>query len=173
MSELIDLVNSHGVVVKSGVTRDDATDYQDTFMQIVIAVIRNAAGEFLVHKRSMAKHVNPGDIDHVCGGIHSGETPEASVAREALEEGGVRLHTLNVVRQGINQYNRYCYLVEGYTADTPDISQLDPQEVEWVAFHPYQTLMQGKASGIFTFVDGFFEDIAHVTGPAAAEQTGV
>lgn len=162
MPELVDLVDRHGNIVHIGVPRDDMAKYQDVHMPIVIAVIRNTDGHFLVHKRSLAKKVNPGDIDHVCGGIKSGETPEEAVRREAFEEGGVHLHKLQIVRQGVNQYNRYCYLIEGHTTDAPDTTAIDPNEVEWVAFHPHQKLLHGKESGEFTFVDGFFEDIDHI-----------
>ena len=38
-SEYIDLVNSHGDIVKRNVERDDAAHYDGLHMQIIIAVI--------------------------------------------------------------------------------------------------------------------------------------
>lgn len=159
MSELIDLVDPNGAIVQSSVPRDDAAEYEGLHMQIVIAVIQNKAGKFLVHKRSMQKRVNPGDIDHVCGGMYSGETPEAAVVREAREEGGVSIGNSKIIHASVNEYNRYRYLIAATSNDTPDPTFLDPAEVEWAAFYSLEELEQKRDSGEFTFVDGFFEDI--------------
>lgn len=158
-SERIDLVNSSGDIVKTDVERDDAAHYDGLYMQIIIAVIRNKKGEYLVHQRAHTKKVNPGDIDHVCGGMHAGETPEDATKREATEEGGVHIAEATVVRAGVNEYNRWRYLVTAYTDDEPDIALTDPSEVAAVGFYSYDELKAKQASGEFTFVDGFFEDI--------------
>lgn len=159
MSELIDLVDANGNTVATGISRDDSAEYEGAHMQIVIAIIRNAAGDILVHKRSMQKQVNPGDIDHVCGGIYSGETPESAVEREAREEGGVSIANAKIIQAGVNEYNRYRYLITAEANDVPDPTFLDPTEVEWAAFYSLEELEHKRDSGEFTFVDGFFEDI--------------
>jgi len=159
MSELIDLADANGAIVATGVLRDDSAEYEGAHMQIVIAVIRNKAGKILVHKRSMQKRVNPGDIDHVCGGMYSGETPESAVEREAREEGGVNIANAKIIQAGVNEYNRYRYLILAESDDEPDPTFLDPIEVEWAAFYSLEELEQKRDSGEFTFVDGFFEDI--------------
>lgn len=166
-SEYIDLVNSHGDIVKRNVERDDAAHYDGLHMQIIIAVIRNKRGEFLVHRRSLKKNVNPGDYDHVCGGMYAGETPEDTTTREALEEGGVHIAEAKVVHAGVNEYNRWRYLVTATTEDEPDITLTDPDEVAAVGFYAHDDLREKQQSGEFTFVDGFFEDIDLVI---AAEQ---
>jgi isopentenyldiphosphate isomerase len=158
-SEYIDLVDSSGAIIKQHAERNDAAQYDGLHMHIIIAVIRNAKGEFLVHQRSLKKKVNPGDIDHVCGGMYAGETPEDATAREATEEGGVQVTEARVVHAGINEYNRWRYLVAAYTDDTPDISLTDPDEVAAVGFYSYEDLRAKQQTGEFTFVDGFFEDI--------------
>ncbi len=158
-SERIDLVNSSGEIVRRDVERDDAAHYDGLHMQIIIAIIRNAKGEFLVHERAHTKKVNPGDIDHVCGGMHAGETPEEATTREALEEGGVHLSEATVIWAGINEYNRWRYLVVAFTDDSPDISLTDPSEVASAGFYSYDDLRAKQQSGQFTFVNGFFEDI--------------
>lgn len=159
MGELIDIVDKTGQIIRSGVERDDAIEYPDGHMQIIIVLIRNPQGKFLVHKRAMAKRVNPGDIDHVCGGMYSGETPEATTLREAQEEGGVTVHEIKIVHQGLNEYGRYRYLLTAETTDEPDKALLDPSEVEWAGFYSLEELKAKQDSGEFTFVDGFFEDI--------------
>ena len=158
MSELIDLVNRDGEIVRRSVERDDADDQAGLHMQIVIAVIHNSLGEILVHQRAKTKSVNGGDIDHVCGGILSGESPKDAAVREALEEVGIKPKNLELVRQGINPYGRYCFLMSGESDDLPS-TELDPLEVDWAAYIPLDVLNAKKESGELTFVNGFFDDI--------------
>jgi len=158
MSELIDLVNRDGTVVKHSVVRDDAERYDGQYMQIVIAVITNGLGQVLVHERAKTKKVNPGDIDHVCGGILSGETPEDAVIREAKEEVGVIPKSLRIIRRGVNSYGRYCYLLHG-VADELSPKELDASEVSWAGYVSVDDLRAKNDSGELTFVGGFFEDL--------------
>lgn len=160
MAELIDLVDKTGKVIKIAVTRDDLARYPDLHMQIVIVVLRRGE-DVLVHARSLKKKVNPGDIDHVCGGILSGETPADAAIREAYEETGVKPKSLRIVAQGVNEYSRYRYLLVGESEDEPSVQE--PDEVEWVGYiHPDQ-LFQKSESGELTFVDGFFDDLSLAT----------
>lgn len=160
MSELIDLVDRNGTVIQRGIVRDDANAYDGLHMQIVIVVILDSHGHTLVHQRAKTKRVNPGDIDHVCGAMLAGETPEAAAQREASEEVGVTLRNLQIVRQGVNSYGRFCYLLSAISDDMP-AGIHDPEEVEWVAYHAPEALRRGFATGKLTFVDGFFEDLEH------------
>lgn len=164
-SENIDLVDSTGKVVRTNVPRDDAAHYDGLHMQVIIVVIRNPNGEFLVHQRSLAKKVNPGDMDHVCGAMSAGETPQQAAAREALEEGGVRITNAQIIHAGVNEYGRWRYLLTADTTDIPDITKTDPAEVAHVDFYTLQDLQRRKLSGELTFVGGFFEDIALVEQP--------
>lgn len=158
MSELVDLVNSDGRVMERAVYRDDVDKYDGLYMQIVIAVIRNRLGDILVHERAGVKDVNPGHIDHVCGGILSGETPKSAATREALEEVGVAPNNLELVREGLNSYGRYCYLLRGESDELPP-EVLDAKEVAWAGYISIEELNAKNENGDFTFVDGFFEDI--------------
>ena len=161
MSELVDLVNSDGEIIERGVLRDDAMKYGELYMQIVVVVIRNSAGDLLVHQRAKTKKVNPGDIDHVCGGILSGETPEIAAIREALEEVGVAPKNLEIVRQGVNSYGRYCHLLRADSDELPS-SELDSSEVAWAKYLTIEELITRRDDGTLTFVDGFFDDM-HAT----------
>jgi len=154
--ELVDLVDTSGKIQKRGVPRSEADLYPDLHLQIVIGVIVDTEGRILVHQRAKTKKVNPGDIDHVCGGVMSGETPEEAAARETMEETGVKPGNLRVITQGINKYNRFRYLLAGESNDTPGLT--DPAEVEWVRFISLDELREKQHSGEFTFVDEFFED---------------
>jgi len=154
--ELVDLVDASGKIQKSGIPRSEVELYPDLHMQIVIGVFLNKEGLLLVHQRSKTKKVNPGDIDHVCGGIISNETPIEAVIRESLEETGVKPINLKIVSQGINKYNRYRYLIAGESNEEP--SQVDPTETEWAKFIPLDELREKQQSGELTFVDEFFEE---------------
>lgn len=153
--ERVDLVDANGVIRKRGILRSDVEQYPDLHLQIVIGVISNGSGEVLVHKRAQGKKVNPSDIDHVCGGVMSGETPEQAVTREAKEETGLMPANLKLVTKGLNSYSRYRYLYSGKAEGSPIA---DKNDAEWVKFvHPNE-LKQGLETGQMTFVDEFFED---------------
>jgi 8-oxo-dGTP pyrophosphatase MutT (NUDIX family) len=154
--ELVDLVDSSGVICKRSVPRSETDLYPKLHLQIVIGVVFDKEGKVLVHRRAQIKKVNPGDIDHICGGIMSGETPEIAAAREAREETGVEPIHLRVIASGINKYNRYRYLLVGEAETEP--GEVNPAEVEWVCFiHPNELKLK-STTGDLTFVDEFFED---------------
>jgi 8-oxo-dGTP pyrophosphatase MutT (NUDIX family) len=168
MSELVDLVNSDGTVMERAVSRDEADKYDGLYMQIIIMVIRNSSGDILVHERAATKTVNPGDIDHVCGGIQSGETPEVAAIREALEEVGVAPNNIQLVRGGLNSYGRYCYLLRGESDEKPP-AVLDHNEVTWADYISLDDLIAKNENGTLTFVDGFFDDITETSQPSNVE----
>lgn len=153
MEELVDLVDSEGNIQKQSIPRDQVNSFPDLHMQIVIAVIFDSNNRVLVHQRAKTKKVNPGDVDHVCGGVMTGETPEQAAFRETVEETGVEPSELRVIKQGVNQYNRYRYLLVG-KADT-EPGEPDPNEAEWVKFMSIEDLKNSKE---LTFVDEFFEE---------------
>jgi hypothetical protein len=74
---------------------------------------------------------------------------------------------LRIVTQGINEYNRWRYLLVGESNDEPSI--IKPNEVAWVGYEYPDELRANQASGELTFVDGFFEDIALATSQEAAQ----
>lgn len=155
--ELTDLVDVNGVVKKQKIPRDEIDLYSDLHLQIVIAVIFNKLGNILVQKRAMTKGSEPGKIDHVCGSIISGETPEEAARRESKEETGIIPKKVRILNRGLNKYNRYRYLSVGKSDETP--KKLDSNEVEWVEFISLEELQKKESSGEFKFVEEFFEDI--------------
>ncbi len=159
--ERVDLVDSSGAIQKNGVLRSDVGLYPDLHLQIVIGVIFDKEGRILVHRRAQTKEVNPGDIDHVCGGVKSGEKPEEALVREADEETATKPQNLRIILQGVNTYSRYRYLFVGEFDGEPE--QGDPTEVEWVRFIDPDELREKLNTGEFTFVDEFFEDTEMAT----------
>ena len=154
--ELTDLVDANGIIKKQGIPRNEIDSYPDLHLQIAIAVIFNKSGEILVQKRAIAKSSEAGKIDHVCGSVISGETPEEAAIRESKEETGIDPNNVKVVDKGLNKYNRYRYLLVGESDSQP--GQFDLNEVEWVKFIPLEELEKKEASGEFEFVGEFFED---------------
>lgn len=169
MTELIDLVNFSGEIVERSVPRDDAKQHEDLYMQIVIAVIFNGLGKILVHERAKSKSVDGGKVDLVCGGLRSGETPEAGAIRETQEETGVTPKNLRVIRKGVNQYGRFCHLLVGQSNEDPS-AELDPKEAAWAKYYSPQELAEAEKFGKMTFVEGFFEDIEQASAMIDAGQ---
>ncbi len=154
--ELVDLVNERGEVVVRAIPRSKVENYPGLHLQIIIAVIVDDHGRALVHKRASTKSVNPGDIDFVCGGVSTGETPEQAAARESEEETGIQPNNLEIVMQSVNSYNRYRYLLKGKSNDLPNVSS---EEAEWIRFLHPDDLLRCQESGEMTFVNEFFEDL--------------
>ena len=163
MGELIDLVNHRGEIIKRAVERDDMSSYNGLYLQNIVTVVMNGMGQVLVQKRAGTKPVSPGNIDHVCGAILSGESPEAAARRETYQEnGGLTLDTLTLVKRGLNAYGRYRYLYKGEAGELPSPLHLNPREVEWIAYYDPEALRTKNTTGQFTFVKGFFEDLDEV-----------
>lgn len=155
MSKFVDLVDKNGHVQKYAVPRNESRDHDDLYMQIAIVVVFDGLGQVLVQKR--ATEPNIGAIDHICGAVDTGESPDQAAVREAAEETGITPCNIRLVTQGINEYGRYRYLFVGGATEGEPAG--DPREVQWVGYLHPDELHAGHASGELTFVDGFFEDI--------------
>ena len=154
--EHVDLVNRLGIIQVRNVPKNEIEKYPDLYLQIIIAVILNKNGEILVQKRSLNKKTEPGFIDHICGAIISGETPEQAAEREGYEESHIKPNNLKIIDAGVNIYNRYRYLLIGMSNLTPQNGNIN--ETEWVRFIPFNKLVEKHISGEWKFVDEFFED---------------
>lgn len=157
MIELLDLVDSNGKIIKTGVERGEDMKLDGLYVQIALVIIINSEGNILVHKRSKTKKTHPGYIDHACGAIQSGESPKTAGIREAKEEIGVTPKSLKLIRHGVNEYNTYAYIFVGHSDETPKI--VTPEEVDWVGIKSLNELKELRLSGKAKFVDGFFEDL--------------
>ncbi|WP_144122444.1 NUDIX domain-containing protein [Catellatospora sichuanensis] len=172
MTELVDLVDAAGTVVRPGVARDDQERHDGAYLQIIVAVLLDGSGRALVNQRGPGKMIAPGRFNHVCGAVRSGEDPEQAALREAVEETGLAVERLTLLRHGINSYGRYCYLYAGLVDGEPDASRTRPAEVGWVGYLSAEELAQVRRQGQASFVDDFFEDMAaaraHLLGPEPA-----
>jgi isopentenyldiphosphate isomerase len=87
--ELVEVVDDHGRVVRvvsRAEMRAGRLRHRCTFI-----VVRNTAGEVLIHRRSEYKDLWPGRWDLACGGVvTAGEEWEPAARRELAEELGIK-----------------------------------------------------------------------------------
>jgi len=160
VEEFVDLVDSAGDIKIKKILRSEINNYPGLYMQIIIGVVFNEKGEILVHKRALNKKVNPGDIDHVCGGMVSGESLEEAFVRESVEETGVKPVDIKIIDKGVNKYNRFRYLLAGRSNEKPKTTK----DAEWSAYIGFDILKVKRGLGEFNFVDEFFEETEKVIG---------
>ena len=67
--------------------------------QIVVAAVIERHGRFLVGKRSASKQTAPGFWHAICGRLEPGESEAEAIAREVLEETGLRVRATAQVSQ--------------------------------------------------------------------------
>ncbi|HTE58213.1 MAG TPA: NUDIX hydrolase [Verrucomicrobiae bacterium] len=157
MSELIDLVDRNGKLIVTGVERNDALEYPQGFMQIAVVVVFNDQGDILAHQRASTKSVDPDCIDHICGGIQSGQTPEQAAQQEGDQETGVTYNRLVRAHQGVNAYNRYRYIFGAISNDTPQTKE--PDQVQWVKWAKPHELEEWRDQQTYPFVEEYFLEI--------------
>jgi 8-oxo-dGTP pyrophosphatase MutT (NUDIX family) len=157
MGEKVDLVDASGHTQKQSVDRDDIDAYDALYMPIVVVVIFNKNGDLLIHKRSLTKSTAPGSIDHVCGGVLTGEKIVDAALRETREEVGVIPHNLKLVMAGVNKYRRYRNLFVGTSEEEPTLSE--PNDIEWIAWTPRRELEAKRDSGEWQFSKEFWEEV--------------
>lgn len=156
-TELVDLVDREGKIQVRGIPRDQVDKYPDLYLPIVVVVTTNPKGEYLVHQRPHAKDVDGGLVDHVCGGIRSGETPLVAAPRESLEETGVQPKKLRIIEAGVNSYGRYRYLIVGSASGK--LTLRESKDATWIDYKSLEALRADEATGEYAFVGEFFEDI--------------
>lgn len=156
--ELVDLVDDNGSIVRTAVPRIEAESLNgdDVHIPIIGCVILNSMGEVLVHERAEGKRF-AGCIDNVYGAINSGETPEEAAERECEEELGIKINTINRVREGINDYNYYQYLFAVTTDDQAQKFSL--REVSWAGYLTPDQLRANQVSDKYKFTLNFFTDL--------------
>jgi isopentenyldiphosphate isomerase len=86
--ELVDVVDEDDRVVAT-VTRREIRA-RDLLHRCTYVLVRNSAGEILVHRRTDTKDINPGAYDVFAGGVcAAGESYDEGARRELAEELGV------------------------------------------------------------------------------------
>lgn len=119
--ELLDIVNEQDIVIKKGVTREEA-HAKKLLHRAIIVFVFNSKGLIFVQERSPAKDVYPGLMIASCSGhVNSGETYKEAAVRELKEELGVEANPKMIERVGefrvTNPHeseNDALFVLEGY-----------------------------------------------------------
>ncbi|MGW6281811.1 phosphotransferase [Kribbella sp. NPDC055071] len=98
-------------------------------------VVRNAAGDVYVHRRTPIKDVYPGRYDFAAGGVvAAGEDPYDAVVRELAEELGISGVELTELPEGDYADDHTTYHAYLYTCVWDGPVRHQPEEVEWGAW---------------------------------------
>lgn len=133
-------------------------------MEAAIAVVKNALGKIIVHRRAEGK-THSGCYDHVCGAVQTDndgrrELPHETAVREIGEENGIRkLQSLSYIKSGVNVNGIYRHLYLAVVLEEPKI--INPREV--ASIHTlYQNELEQMRQNGEPFVGGFFDDLNDV-----------
>lgn len=163
VEELVDLVDKDGRVMVCRVPRSEVRRRkeelisQGLFQPIVVVVVLDDADRVIAQVRGNSKGDDGAhEIDHVCGVIGAGETWEVAARREAAEEIGVELVSLELIEQRVNVYQRYRSLAVARSLGVPRV--VNPREVSSV-FPAHPDELRALRAGATSFVRGFFADL--------------
>ncbi len=138
--ELIDVLDADGEVINT-ITRHEAEQGNHTTQNVLIFLF-NSLGRVWIQLRPKIKNHYPGRWDiSACGGIVSGETPEAAAKRETEEETGGLKPELEYVETFLNVFpgdsgeerKRLSHL---YIAQTDEIPQPNEEVDEFKDWEP-------------------------------------
>lgn len=138
--ELIDVLNGDGEII-STITREEA-EQDNHITQNVLIFLFNSFGRVWVQLRPKTKNHYPRRWDiSACGGIVSGESPEAAAKRETEEETGGLKPKLHYVETFLNVFpgdsgeerKRLSHL---YIAQTDEIPQPNKEVDEFKDWDP-------------------------------------
>ncbi|TWD84453.1 isopentenyldiphosphate isomerase [Kribbella amoyensis] len=151
MDELVALLDADGRVCGSAprsVMRRDNLRHSATGV-----LVRNAAGDIYVHRRTPTKDVYPARYDFMAGGVvAAGEDPFDAVVRELAEElgiSGVELEKLPEGDYADDDTNYHAYL---YACRWDGPIQHQPEEVDWGAWMTPAELVQRLDDPDWSFV---------------------
>jgi len=130
--ELLDIVDERDIVIKKGVSREEAHQKKLLHRAILVFVF-NSKGQIFVQERSPVKDVYPGLLVASCSGhVLSGETYKEAAVRELREELGVEANPKLIERAAsftvenpADFENDALFVLEGY--DKP--IQINRQEI--------------------------------------------
>ncbi len=111
----------------------------------------NSKGELFLQKRVMTKDIQPGKWDTSVGGhVGVGESVEEALARESLEELGLKDFNAIFLSKYIWESDRERELVNSYYTISDEVPVTDPGEIEEGKFWTMKKIMENLDKNIFT-----------------------
>ncbi len=115
-------------------------------IDVVCGVIEGADGRFLACLRPQGKHLG-GLWEFPGGKVDAGETPEAALARELMEELGVLVHVGKPLREVVWHYEGrsirllpfFCTILSG------ELDAIEHDELRWSAPEDFNSLTWAAA----------------------------
>ena len=122
----------------------------------------NNKGELFLQKRAMTKDLLPGKWDTSVGGhISQGESAEAALKRETLEELGLTEYKFRLVSKYIWESPREREYVYSFTGTSDELPVINREEIDDGRYWSLQEISENLGKGIFTpnFEHEFSEQI--------------
>jgi isopentenyldiphosphate isomerase len=111
----------------------------------------NSKGELFLQKRVMTKDIQPGKWDTSVGGhVGVGESVEEALARESLEELGLKNFSAKFFKKYIWESPVERELVNSFYTISDEVPVTDPGEIEEGKFWTMKEIMENLDKNIFT-----------------------
>jgi len=148
--EWFDLVTPEGKIIGKA-PRSLVHGNPDLLHPVVHVHIFNSQGEIFLQKRSDNKDVQPGKWDTAIGGhVHSGETIEHALHREAEEELGISMAKFQPLFRYVMRNEIESELVHAFLLKDDGPFFPDPKEISEARFWKISEVEENLGKGIFT-----------------------
>jgi isopentenyldiphosphate isomerase len=149
--ELFPVVDEHGNEIALA-HRSVCHDGKSKLLHPVVHLhLFNKTGELYLQKRAMTKDLLPGKWDTSVGGhISPGESAEAALKREALEELGLIKFEFKPVGKYIWESPREREYVYSFTGTTDELPVINPEEIDDGRYWTMQEINDNIGKGVFT-----------------------
>ena len=148
--EWFDIVNPAGKVIGKA-PRSAVHGNPDLLHPVIHVHILNSRGDIFLQKRAESKDIQPGKWDTAIGGhIHSGETVEHALRREAEEELGISLAQFQPLFRYVHRSDIESELVHGFLLREEGPFYPDRREISEARFWTVDEIRDSIGKKIFT-----------------------